>query len=109
LRWRLRASPHGPPGSLALEAQEHGGPGLPRDEPRAAQLYAAASQRGCATAANNLARMLLDGRGGLAAGGGAGAGGAGAGAQELGGPQALARALLRRSAAAGNSSAWYNL
>ncbi|KAG2492734.1 hypothetical protein HYH03_008900 [Edaphochlamys debaryana] len=45
---------------------EHG-LGVEQDEVRAAQLYATAAQRNCPTAANNLAKMILDGRGGIVA------------------------------------------
>ncbi|GIL65223.1 hypothetical protein Vafri_19035 [Volvox africanus] len=102
---------------------EHG-LGIQQDEPRAAQLYAAAAQRNCPTAANNLAKMILDGRGATAAataaaaaavtasgkGGEAAAGEVGgAGAGDVAPPATIAKALLKRAARAGSASAWYNL
>ncbi|GIL88065.1 hypothetical protein Vretifemale_16099, partial [Volvox reticuliferus] len=102
---------------------EHG-LGIQQDEARAAQLYAAAAQRNCPTASNNLAKMILDGRGATAAataavaaavaasgkGKEAAAGGSGgAGAGDVASPATLAKALLKRAAYAGSASAWYNL
>ena len=113
--WYLQPSPPPP----HTHTQEHG-LGVAQDEPRAAQMYAAAAQRGCPTAANNLAKMILDGRGGImqvpaaAATGGRsrrrmGADGVAAPAPAAPTPVSMAMALFRRAAEAGSASAWYNL
>ncbi|GLI66802.1 hypothetical protein VaNZ11_010712 [Volvox africanus] len=100
---------------------EHG-LGIQQDEPRAAQLYAAAAQRNCPTASNNLAKMILDGRGATAAAtaaaaaaaaasgkGGEAAAGVVGGAGDVASPATIAKALLKRAARTGSASAWYNL
>ncbi|EFJ41808.1 hypothetical protein VOLCADRAFT_98199 [Volvox carteri f. nagariensis] len=87
---------------------EHG-LGVEQDESRAVQLYAAAAQRNCPTAANNLAKMILDGRGATAAATAAAAAAAGAEGTEGTSPASLAQTLFRRAARGGSASAWYNL
>ncbi|KXZ46556.1 hypothetical protein GPECTOR_42g764 [Gonium pectorale] len=79
------------------------GPPLPPQYRSALPSPPYATQRGCPTAASNLVKMILDGRGGIFVGAG---GGTASGAAT---PAALATALFRRAAASGSASAWYNL
>lgn len=83
-------------------------------------MYAAAAQRGCPTASNNLAKMILDGRGGIAAAATAASGTGstsrssravqeGRDGEGAGSPTALAMALFKRSARSGSAAAAFNV